>query len=107
MSFKTIPTSGFEKEIKKLAKKYKTIKPDLLKLIDEISQNPFSGDSLGNNCYKVRMAISDKRKGKSAGARVIINVQIISNKIYLLSIYDKSTKANLDPGELDYLIKGL
>ena len=62
MSFKTIPTSGLEKEIKKLAKKYKTIKLDLLKLIDEISQNPFSGDSLGKNCYKVRRAISDKRK---------------------------------------------
>jgi len=59
---------------------------------------------LGKDCYKIRMAISSKNKGKSGGARIITNVHIVGETIYLLSIYDKSQKSNLDEGELDALL---
>ena len=80
MNYNIIPTPYFEKELKKLAKKYKSIKLDFFKLGTQLSNNPFLGTSLGNDCYKVRMAITDKKKGKSAGARVIIQVKIINQK---------------------------
>jgi mRNA-degrading endonuclease RelE of RelBE toxin-antitoxin system len=71
VSYNIIPTKRFEKEIKRLAKKYQSIKSEFADLIDLISKNPKSGTYLGNNCYKIRMAISSKGKGKSGGARII------------------------------------
>lgn len=123
MSYSIIPTKRFEKEIKRLAKKYLTIKNDFADLIDLISKNPKSGTYLGNNCYKVRMAISSKGKGKSGGARIItfiytqsdfkLNAKKMSNiseqneTVYLLTIYDKSEISNLKSNELKELIDSL
>lgn len=46
-----------------------------------------------------------KNKGKSGGARVITYVKIIGKKIILISIYDKSQKADLAKGELEEALK--
>lgn len=40
--------------------------------------NPEQGTSLGNNCYKIRLAIRSKGKGKPGGSRVTTHVQIDS-----------------------------
>jgi hypothetical protein len=48
---------------------------------------------------------SGGEKGKSGGARVITCVKITSNKVYLLSIYDKSKKENISDKELNELLK--
>jgi hypothetical protein len=50
------------------------------------------------------MAITSKKQGKSGGARVITFVHVTQEVVYLMSIYDKSEKENLDPGELDAYI---
>lgn len=104
MSFKvdTIPT--FDRQVKSIAKKYPSLKSDLINLKKQLSDQPVQGAALGKDCYKVRMAISSKGKGKSGGARVITYVHVVGETIYLLSIYDKSQKASLDAGELDALI---
>ena len=65
---------------------------------------PDQGMGLGNSCYKIRLAIKSKGRGKSGGARVITYVHVTEEDIYLLSIYDKSEKENLDNGELDELL---
>jgi hypothetical protein len=70
-----------------------------------LEENPTQGTSLGRNCYKIRLAISSKGKGKSGGARLITNFVIADDTIYLLSIYDKSDKENLTDKELDELLK--
>jgi hypothetical protein len=44
---------------------------------------------LGNNFYKIRLAVSSKGKGKSGGARVITYVKLIRESVYLSTIYDK------------------
>ena len=62
---------------------------------------------LGNNCYKIRMAISSKNKGKSGGSRVITFVKISQTTVYLLSIYDKSEKENISDSELKELLNSL
>ena len=105
MSYNIIAVPTFRKELKKLAKKYHSLKTDLAVLFESLEENPTQGTSLGRNCYKIRLAISSKGKGKSGGARLITNFVIADDTIYLLSIYDKSDKENLTDKELDELLK--
>ncbi|HEY5968829.1 MAG TPA: hypothetical protein VIU35_12705 [Chitinophagaceae bacterium] len=100
MSFKIIATPFFEKELKHLLKKYPSIEKDLAVLADKLQQDPRMGTPLGHDCYKIRMAISAKRQGKSGGARIITNIWIAGTTIYLLSIYDKSEIANISDKDL-------
>jgi mRNA-degrading endonuclease RelE of RelBE toxin-antitoxin system len=90
MSFEITTSPTFDREFKRLTKKYPSLKADLLELVKSLDENPLQGDSLGKDCYKVRMKISSKGKGKSGGSRVITCVKIINQRIKLLSIYDKS-----------------
>ena len=61
--------------------------------------------SLGNDCYKIRMAIASKGKGKSGGARVITCFKIMHGTVYLLTIFDKSEQENIPDKELRELLK--
>lgn len=107
MSFNIIPTPPFEKELKQLAKKYPSLKKDISNLAAKLLQEPTLGTALGNDCYKIRMAISSKGKGKSGGARIITHVKIIATTIFLLSIYDKADAATITDKELKQRLKKL
>lgn len=107
MSYNIEYTSNFSRELKKLAKKFKSIKADFSTLLDELEENPTLGTSIGNDCYKIRLAIKSKGKGKSGGARVITHITIKENTIYLLSIYDKGDKDSLSDKEILELIKAI
>lgn len=107
MSFEIQTISVFEKQAKRLIKKYSSLKIELLNLIQELKENPKTGTSLGQNCFKIRIAISSKGKGKSGGARIITNVMIQDNVVYLINIYDKSEKENLTDKELSELLKDI
>ncbi len=69
-----------------------------------LESDPKHGTQIGNNCYKIRLSIASKGKGKSGGARVITYVQVIHTSVYLLSIYDKSELENITDKELNVLI---
>lgn len=105
MSFNIIVTTAFKKQAKKLAKKHQSLKLDILQLIESLEYNPIQGEPLGKNCYKIRMAITSKGKGKSGGSRVITSVKIIEHNVYLLSIFDKSLQENITDKEIDKLLK--
>lgn len=105
MNYKVASIPNFNRELKKLAKKYPSIKSDFAKLIESLEKKPEQGTSLGNNCYKIRMAISSKGKGKSGGSRVITCFQILQKTVYLLAVYDKSTKENIPTKELRQLLE--
>jgi mRNA-degrading endonuclease RelE of RelBE toxin-antitoxin system len=107
MNFNVLITKPFERKLKQLAKKYPSIATDLDKLEKELSQNPNMGISLGKNCYKIRMAISSKAKGKSGGARIITYLRIIKNTVYLIDIYDKSEQVAISDNELMMIIETL
>jgi len=107
MSYNIIPTHRFEKELKRLAKKFPSLKNEFARLMVVLSVNPESGTFIGNNCYKIRLAISAKGKGKSGGARVITYLYIETETVYLLTIYDKGEKADLKPNELHDMIESL
>jgi hypothetical protein len=68
----------------------------LVKLGDELLLNPQMGEPLGKDCYKIRLSVASKGKGKSGGARVITCVKIIDERIFLMAIYDKSEMENID-----------
>lgn len=100
----------FEKRAKALARKYKSFPADYDKFLDELEQNPFSGESLGHNTYKHRMAITSKGKGKSGGARVITyNLQQTPDAILitLMSVYDKSEISNVSDAYLRQLVQSI
>ncbi|WP_367278596.1 type II toxin-antitoxin system RelE/ParE family toxin [Mucilaginibacter sp.] len=90
--------------LKKLAKKYISLKKEYENFINDLEENPEQGISLGNNCYKIRIAIASKGKGKSGGARIITHIIIRENTVFLLTIYDKSEKENISDKELNELL---
>ena len=104
MSYKIISIPEFEKDAKRLAKKYPSLKKELAELFLVLSTNPHQGDSLGNHCFKIRLSIASKGKGKSGGARVITYVYVSKVEVYLLSIYDKSEKTIISVRELKNLL---
>ena len=107
MNFNVSLSDDFERDAKPLAKKYRSLKSDLATLIAELEVNPKQGSPLGKDCYKIRLAIRSKGKGKSGGARVITYVITDDRQVILLTIYDKSQKADLEQGELDVLLAAL
>ena len=62
MNYKIKVYRHFEKEVKKLSKRYKSLKQDLTILAAELMQNPDMGTDLGNGLHKVRMS---KERSKS------------------------------------------
>jgi hypothetical protein len=105
MSYKVELTDNFKKEAKKLIKKYPSLRTEIAELGKELAQSPTTGISLGNDVYKIRLAIASKNKGKSGGARVISFVKIIGKTVFLLSIYNKSEKDSISNKEIEALLK--
>lgn len=105
MNYNVYTTDNFDNELKKLAKKYPSIKADFKTLADSLKENPKQGEPLGKQCYKIRLAISSKGKGKSGGSRIISCVRVVAGSVFLLSIYDKSDKETISDIELDNLLK--
>lgn len=79
MSYNIIYTGEFEKEIKRLSKKHLSLKKDFRLLLKTLSANPKTGSLLGNDCFKIRLSVTSKGKGKSGGARVITHVAVKGN----------------------------
>lgn len=104
MSFSVIPTDKFKKEAKRLIKKFPSLLQELSTLNDILVSQPESGTSIGNNTFKIRIAIKSKGKGKSGGARVITYVITANKEVYLLTIYDKSEMENIDDKTLKSII---
>ena len=107
MNYKIIPTRNFEKELKRLAKKHRSIKNDIQELAEQLEKAPTLGDEIVQNCYKIRIAITSKNKGKSGGARVITYVFVSQETVFLLSIYDKGEQEDISNHELKALIESL
>lgn len=105
MSYNILTIPPFDKQLKRLAKKYPSMKSDFAAFLENLEANPIQGTDLGNNCYKVRLAIKSKNKGKSGGARVITHIVIAEATVYLLTIYDKSDKGNITDKELEELLR--
>jgi len=96
---------NFRREAKQLVKKYHSLAEEIQQLIELLSVNPYQGEALGRDCYKIRIAIASKGKGKSGGGRVISCVKVTAEKVILLSIYDKSEQEDIEQNFLKQLLK--
>ena len=107
----TISTvTDFDREAKRLAKKYKSLRTDLSQLQKDLKQNPFLGVEILPGVRKIRMAITSKGKGKSGGARVISFIAVSDSDngdIILLYIYYKSESPNIQTEYLKKLLTDL
>lgn len=105
MNYNVQSISVFERQAKRLIKKFPSLKEEIHQLILQLKEDPKKGTSLGNDCYKIRLAISSKGKGKSGGARIITHIVFKNEIVYLLSIFDKSEMENLSNKETLELIQ--
>lgn len=104
MSFNVKSIDVFEKQAKRLIRKFPSLKFELLELIQKLKETPEMGEHIGKNCYKIRISIASKGKGKRGGARVITNFVISETTVYLLFIYDKSERDTISEKEISELL---
>ena len=102
MEFRTVDL--FDKQFKKLSKKYNLIKDDVEELINDFDDLHLQATPIKTNLYKIRLANSNKNKGKRAGYRIYYYIKI-ETTVYLLTIYDKSEVQMIDESVLVDLIK--
>ncbi len=107
MIYQIEPTSRFLKLVKRLCRKYPSLLDDVDQLTHELKIHPITGTAIGMGCYKIRLAIKSKGKGKSGGGRVITYVYVAKTTVYLLTIYDKSEREDISDKELKELLKGI
>lgn len=100
-------TEDFKSAYKHLKKKYSSFEKDFLALQRSLVQNPDQGTPISLGLLKIRMAITSKSKGKSGGARVIIQVRKVQDNLLFLFVYDKNEIANVDDRYLKTLLKKL
>jgi len=105
MSYEILLSDNFRKEAKRLVKKYPSLRKEIEELGHELSENPTMGIPLGNDVYKIRLAIASKGKGKSGGARVITFVKVSATSVLLISIYNKGERDSISDQEIAALLK--
>ena len=104
MKYNVLSIPPFDRQLKRLAKKFPSLKAEYAALIEELEENPEKGTPLGNNCFKIRLKIASKGRGKSGGARVITHIYIENRTVFLLAIYDKNEQTGISDKELKELL---
>jgi mRNA-degrading endonuclease RelE of RelBE toxin-antitoxin system len=99
-------TSTFTRNLRNLAKKYRSIRNDIQPVIEQLERGELPGDrisGIGYEVFKVRVRNSDIQKGKSGGYRMIYYVKT-ENGIILLTVYAKSEQSNILADEITGII---
>jgi len=104
VSYRIATIAPFRKEAKRLIKKFPSLKHELANISSQLSIDPTIGTSLGNNCYKIRLAIASKGTGKAGGARVITHFYVANNTVFLLFIDDKSDQGRISDSQIKALL---
>ena len=76
MNYKILSIPEFDRQLKRLSKKFPSLKSEIAELAKTLLNDPHYGTSIGKQCYKIRLSIASKAKGKSGGARVITYVLV-------------------------------
>jgi mRNA-degrading endonuclease RelE of RelBE toxin-antitoxin system len=105
--FDILLTPQFQKDLKQLAKRYRSIRKDLEPLVTQLKAGDLVGDKLSGlsrEVFKVRLTNSDIRKGKSAGYRVIYYIKT-KTSIVLIAIYSKSDLSDISNQFIEEIIR--
>lgn len=97
-------TPQFQQDLRDLAKRYRTIRSDIQTVIQEIQLGNFVGARLAGVgeryvVFKARVKNRDIQKGKSAGYRLIYQVESPTS-VLLLTIYSKSDRQDISGKEI-------
>ena len=87
----------FERDIKRLRKKFKHIRPDLQPLIEQLEHGQTPGDQIqgvGLRAYKVRVRNRDIARGKSGGYRLIYYIRTVDSVVFV-TMYAKSEQEDV------------
>jgi mRNA-degrading endonuclease RelE of RelBE toxin-antitoxin system len=106
MSIKVVFTDRFQRDIRRLSKRYRSIRIDLQSLLEQLETGELPGEQISDINYvvfKVRVKNSNIQKGKSSGYRVIYYSKT-SDQILLLTIYPKSDQSSIDVSEVREVI---
>ena len=98
--------STFTKNLRNLAKKYRSVRNDIQPVIAQLERGELPGDRIsgtGYDVFKVRVRNSDVQKGKSGGYRLIYYVKT-ENGIILITVYTKSAQADIPTDEITGII---
>lgn len=106
-SFKVRTIPAFERHSKPLLKKYPSLVNELKELVLSLREDQEQGTPLGMDCYKIRLAIASKGKGKSCGARVVTCVYVVDKTVWLLTIFDKSEQDTISDKQLKALVAAI
>ncbi|MBW4448746.1 MAG: type II toxin-antitoxin system RelE/ParE family toxin [Spirirestis rafaelensis WJT71-NPBG6] len=94
----------FEEELYRLSKRFRNIRSDIQPIIEQLQQGNILGDRIGGIgeeyiVYKLRVRNTNIQKGKSAGYRLIYQLEspII---ILLLTISSKSDREDIGVNEI-------
>jgi mRNA-degrading endonuclease RelE of RelBE toxin-antitoxin system len=85
-------TPRFQRDLRDLAKRYRSIRLDLQPLMEQLQSGETPGDRVTGikyQIFKVRLKNSNIQKGKSGGYRVIYYLKT-ETEIILATIYSKS-----------------
>ena len=110
MNYRIETTPAFDRAVKRLLKKYRHIKADLLILLATLGSNPCAGVAIpgySHAVWKIRLASTDMQVGKRSGYRVIYAVDVTGTRCVLLYIYAKAEQADVTPAEIERLLADL
>ena len=109
MEYNFFVTSEFERSLKRLCKKYRSLPADFENFKKKFQEKyPQIGVDLSSGYKKVRIEIASKNKGKSGGARIItydLCVKIEQADVLLVTIFDKSEYENINDKFYKSLVK--
>ena len=100
-------TPRFQQDLRKLAKRYRSIRQDLTPLIEQLQRGETPGNRISGNKYqviKVRIKNSDIQRGKSAGYRVVYYLKTQA-AITLVTIYSKSDLTDIPNKVIEEIIQ--
>jgi mRNA-degrading endonuclease RelE of RelBE toxin-antitoxin system len=95
-------TLEFKRNLRALAKKYRSIRSDVQPLIDNLLAGELPGDQVPGvslTIFKVRIQNSDIQKGKRSGYRCIYYLKT-RRIIILVTIYSKSEQSDISAAKL-------
>ena len=110
MTYEILTSSYFDSEVKRLAKRHRSLADDLEAFQGELLKNPYQGAEIAPGIRKIRMAIASKGLGHSGGARVITLTYTVSERageIILLLIYDKADASSVKVNDVKKIVKKL
>lgn len=101
-----IVSPTFNRNLRTLAKKYRSIRNDIQPIIEQLTRGELPGDRIagvGYAVFKLRVRNSDTQKGKSGRYRLIYYVQTATG-IILLTLYTKSEQVDIAAEDIQNII---